>query len=64
VQFEENQFGRLEIPSVRLTLAHVPCANGVYSSEIVEFALTFDGYARHPNTVFKISYQSLPSFTL
>ena len=55
MQFEENQFGRPEIPCSQLRVAHLPRLNGLYSDDIIEFALTFDGYEHHPTTAFKIN---------
>jgi hypothetical protein len=43
VQFELNGFGQREIPSAQLTLADIPTAEA-RRTEILDFALTFDGY--------------------
>lgn len=60
--FKENQFGRLEIPSAQLTTDIVPAANAPYHAEIVEFALSFDGYAHYSDRVSTIASQAQQKF--
>lgn len=60
--FKENQFGRPEIPSSQLTADKVPAANAPYHTEIIDFALGFDGYARFSDRVSTIASQAQQEF--
>ena len=61
--FEDNQFGRPEIPSSQLTADKVPAANSPYHPEIVEFALSFDGYAKFSDNADTIARQAQEEFS-
>lgn len=63
MRFSENQFGRPEIPSAELSLDVIPRMSDGYTIAIVDFALTFDGYARHPETAVTIGQQAEVRFT-
>ena len=60
--FEQNEFGRPEILSSKLTADQVPAANAPYNPEIVEFALSFDGYAHYSGRVSTIARQAQQEF--
>lgn len=60
--FEENQFGRPEIPSSQLTVDKVPEKNSPYYPEITEFALSFDGYVHYSYRVSTIAIQAQQDF--
>lgn len=62
MSFEANEFGQPEIPSSQLTAAHVPGENAPYYPDIMNFALTFDGYARFRNQVATIASRALVAY--
>lgn len=63
MKFAENQFGRPAIPSSDLTSDNVPTANADYHTEIVEFALTFDGYAHFSDRLSTIATRAQQQFS-
>jgi hypothetical protein len=58
MRFDENEFGRPEIPSDALTLEMVPAPGAEYYPEVIEFALTFNGYSYYPKNLAEIAIQS------
>lgn len=62
MQFELNAYGRPEIPTGALDVAMVPRAGATYLPDIVDFALTFDGYARHPERLADLACSAYQDF--
>lgn len=60
--FPVNEFGQPEIPSAELTVDMVPGPNAPYPSEVVDFALTFDGYRHFTKRVTAISDEAQQEF--
>ena len=55
MSFSYNEYGRPEIPSAELTYEMVPAAGAVYHTEVIEFALSFDGYSYYPKNLAQIT---------
>lgn len=62
MKFEVNQFGHPEIPSLQLSIANVPTTIAEYEPEIVEFALTFDGYSHFSDSLPEFANQTQQDF--
>jgi hypothetical protein len=62
MSLEVNEFGRPEIPSSQLTAEHVPAEGAPYCPDIIDFALSLDGYAHFKNQVAPIGNQALIAF--
>ena len=61
---QSNQFGRPEIPSKELISSDIPPICRDYSNEIVEFALTFDGYLRYDfDKLFRLKDRTQSTFS-
>ena len=62
MKFEINQFGHPEIPSSLLRVEDIPFANVDYRPEIMEFALTFDGYSHFSDALPQFANRALQDF--
>jgi hypothetical protein len=60
---EINQFGIRDIPNIDLTVNDIPSPWNDYWSDINQFALTFDGYAYHPEDCGEIANQSIEQYS-
>jgi hypothetical protein len=62
LSFEHNEFGRPEIPNIELRVEDIPPPGAPLWNGIDEFALTFDGYRRHPDNLFAIVGRAMEKF--